>query len=185
MKCEESCDKCTFAATAGRLCEQGENQHGIGDVQRDVRDMEAGCPIAEDLGVQHEREPGQRKPVATVKTDEAPSQVLKREPRQHVRVAGHIDRVVDVNEALGNRSQINGQCRAGQTSGNQERPVKHFLTTNRRLPHLRLLREREARPLAVIFRGYRNSEWRRIEGRFNRSVPRPSELRVGRVPRPS
>ena len=98
MQRKQGRDKRTAQPAAGRQAECHEQHCGADRVEQGIRKVMTAGPPAVDLRVEHQREPGQRDPVAIANGRQTPSQTIARNPFLHVRVQGDIHRIVDADE---------------------------------------------------------------------------------------
>jgi len=108
---------------------EGEQEdHRARDMDHGARRVMAPRAQAEELGVEHVRDPRQRMPVRRRARAEGPTQAVDRESRADVVVVGDVDRVVQADEA---RVQDRG-VRRGRRERESERHDDADLATGAR-----------------------------------------------------
>lgn len=106
---------------SGHLPEQKENQNRVDHVKEDVDRMRGGCARPEELGVQHQRKPRERMPVASVTRGERPMDVRQREAAVDVRITEEIFVIIEIHEAVMPDGRINNDRCQGQKQANGDR----------------------------------------------------------------
>ena len=81
-----------------RAPEEHVQQHAVGRVQQDVRQVMRPRSNSEEPAVHHVRQPCERMPVSVAKRPEGPEHVPDGRAAAHVRVAADIVRVVEIDE---------------------------------------------------------------------------------------
>ena len=84
--------------------------------------MRRGGAVAEKLGIQNERKPGERMPIGLFAGGEGPFNVWPSQAAQDVRIGGKIGGVVVIYEIEISDGKIDGEYRYGQQETNQRRP---------------------------------------------------------------
>ncbi len=96
---EDGCGPRAQPVLSSQSAEQREHQHRVSDVPEEVHYVENDRVRAEQLHVEHQRYPSERMPVARVEGRERPAEALRSQAGQHMRIGGHVFRVVVVDEA--------------------------------------------------------------------------------------
>ena len=68
----------------GQPPQQQKEQHRVGQMKQQVGNMRTGRPLAEQVHVEHQRQPGQRMPVAGVPGGKCPGDIARRQTGQDV-----------------------------------------------------------------------------------------------------
>ena len=85
---------------AGAPAEPQEEQHRIRHVKEQVHHVRRGGIDTEKGAIQLVRNPGERMPVAGMRTAERPRDILQCEPSGHVWILGHVIGVVVARKAI-------------------------------------------------------------------------------------
>ncbi|HUE37056.1 MAG TPA: hypothetical protein VMO20_06670 [Candidatus Acidoferrum sp.] len=93
-------------------------------MQQHIGHVRCACAAAKKLGVQHEREPGERVPVAGVSSRKRPFDVYPRKTAGHVRIAKEIFVIVKIHEAVVPDRGINSKRCEHQQETNNDRMEK-------------------------------------------------------------
>src|SRR5579864_8258840 len=100
--------------------QQKEQQTCVGRVQGQVHQMEpAGVVQSENLAVQHERNPGQRMPVAGVSMRKGPEQIFERHSGLDMRIFCYVLLVIKVDEVTSRYAPIDGEGCDCESSADQ------------------------------------------------------------------
>ena len=105
----------------GRRPQELEQEQGVREVEERAHQMVATGVEAEELDVEHVREPGEGVPVEGVEA-EGPADPVGAEPPQHLGVVGQVLRVVDVDEGEGRGLRVHGCHRHGEPRGEEQDP---------------------------------------------------------------
>ena len=85
--------------------------------------MMPGRMILEKLIVQHVGHPGERMPVARISDIEGPGKALRGQTCLHVRVLGHVDIVIVVDEAISEHGRVDGKRHHHEQNAYQQHMV--------------------------------------------------------------
>ena len=102
----------------GHAVQNQEQEHRGGDVQQNAGQVMSPGSGCVDLAVQHVRQPGQRMPVARVKT-KRPDQASPSQAGLHQRIIRHILLIIILNKTVTQRRQVKHQRDEPQACGKQ------------------------------------------------------------------
>ena len=111
MQTKECGDEGAWPDRASHSSQHQKQEHGIEDVQQDVRQMVPAGAQPEELAVEHVGKPRERMPIVRVVGGERPNDALPVEAGLDMGIGYYVVRIVTMNEFVGYGGPID--CRDG------------------------------------------------------------------------
>ena len=107
VQCEQRGHNHAAPDCAGDLIQEQKKKNCVGDVEQNADEMVHRGVLAEELAIEHVREPGERVPIAGVASGEGPFDVFPFQAALNVRVGGDVIRIVVIDKVVAKSVEVN------------------------------------------------------------------------------
>ena len=120
MQRKKRCDQCARPSGSSRAKKKPKQQQRVCHMNYGVNEQMGACVHAEELAVDHMRDPRERMPVCRVERGERPSEPRERNTAIHHRIFPDVRGVIERDELMTDHLCINSECNRRQSEQDEE-----------------------------------------------------------------